>query len=248
MSFQTDEFTGGFGYQLPIELPPGRPGATPSLGLGYGSSGGNGWIGVGWSLDAGYVERDGRDGVPILWPTTGTLPFLPVSPLRYDDTKGFVFSFRGESSRLVNVSGSEYRAEIDKQGLKFVLSSAGWTVYAKDGSAHTFGFTSESANSRMEIPSSETAATGNAKTFRWSISSSQDTNGNRIVYEYTAASAPHNQTYLERIRYNGHTSQAPSSYTHTVEFALEDRRDGVGQERDVPISFRSAIASRRESA
>lgn len=235
-SFQTDEFTGSFGYQIPIELPPGRPGATPSLALSYGSGASNGWIGVGWSLDVGYIERDGRRGVPIEWAATGTVPYEPKSPLEYDHGQGYVFSFRGQSSRLVFVSGSEYRAEIDKDALKFILSATGWTVYAKDGSVHKFGFTSESANSRMEIPGS--TAVANEKTFRWSLASSQDTNGNRVVYEYTAPVAGQNQSYLATIRYNGHTSQAVNAYSHTVVFGLEDRKDGFNVERDVPLSYR----------
>jgi hypothetical protein len=81
-SFQTDEFTGSFAYSIPIVVPPGRPGATPSLALSYSSGGGNGWTGVGWMLNVGYVERDGRYGVPIKWTTTAepaplTLATLP---------------------------------------------------------------------------------------------------------------------------------------------------------------------------
>lgn len=37
-------------YAIPIALPPGSGGMTPSLGLAYDSSAGNGPLGVGWSL------------------------------------------------------------------------------------------------------------------------------------------------------------------------------------------------------
>ena len=237
-AFHTDEFTGSFGYRIPIEVPPGRPGATPDIALGYGSGGSNGWLGVGWNLDVGYIQRDGRDGVPILWPSSGTLPYEPVSPLQYDDDAGFVFSFRGHSSRLTPIGSGVYRAELDKEALKFVLSPSGWTVYAKDGSVHQFGFTSESAYSRMEMPVWESTAVGNAKTFRWALSSSEDANGNRILYEYADPITTQRQLYLSRIRYNGHTSQQASAYTHTIDFGLEDRRDAFGALRDTPLSFR----------
>ena len=48
----------------PIELPEGRQGMAPELGLGYSSAGGNGWLGVGWDLSVPSVSIDTRWGVP----------------------------------------------------------------------------------------------------------------------------------------------------------------------------------------
>ena len=242
-AFQTDEFTGAFGYAIPIELSPGRSGATPSLALSYSSSGGNGWIGVGWSLDVGFIERDGKDGVPIKWATTPvpapiTPALLPVSPLQYDDTKGFTFSLQGKASRLVltNDVTKEYRPERDTDGLRFLYKSTGWEVYDKAGTKYTFGSLSESPNSVMTNP--ETTAAGNAKTYRWGLSSSTDTNNNRVLYEYEPPASFSNQLYLKRIQYNGHTSQA-APYTHSVDFTLEDRKDASLVDRDNLVSYRT---------
>src|SRR5205085_6277351 len=58
LSFKADLFSGKFTYAVPIEVPPGRQGAQPRLALGYNSGGGNGWCGVGWSLDVGSIQRD----------------------------------------------------------------------------------------------------------------------------------------------------------------------------------------------
>ena len=48
----------------PLSVPPGRAGLQPDLALNYSSSGGNGWVGLGWDLSLGEVTIDTRWGVP----------------------------------------------------------------------------------------------------------------------------------------------------------------------------------------
>jgi hypothetical protein len=49
--FQTDPFTGRFGYSVPFDLAPVRHGSAPNLELTYNSSNPNSWCGVGWDLE-----------------------------------------------------------------------------------------------------------------------------------------------------------------------------------------------------
>ena len=77
-SFQPDLFTGRAQTGVPIFVPPGRKNVQPNLNLSYSSSGGSGWIGMGWSLDLGFIQRDIKKGVP-----------------KYDSTDKYVFSFQG---------------------------------------------------------------------------------------------------------------------------------------------------------
>src|SRR5438477_4972524 len=129
LDFQTDLFTGRFGYTVPIVAPPGRNGTEPSLRLRYTSGNDNGWCGLGWELEIGYIQRETRKGVPVTWSASGA----PLA--QYDDGKGFIFNFNGASGRLVNLSANEFRAEIDTEFLRFnYLTNSGgnsWLVTDK---------------------------------------------------------------------------------------------------------------------
>src|SRR5438445_6932568 len=149
LNFQADLFTGRFAYSVPIVVAPARQGAEPALALSYNSAGGNGWCGVGWSLEAGFIQREARHGVPVKWGATAPLH-------EYDDAKGFVFNVGGASGTLVNVGGNEYRAEIDGAFLRFLYVQAGnyWEVTDKSGNKFFFGETNDQFgqphSSRME--------------------------------------------------------------------------------------------------
>jgi len=55
---------GNAALSYPIEVPPGRGGMTPVVGLRYDSAGTNGWLGMGWDLAMPSVTIDTRWGVP----------------------------------------------------------------------------------------------------------------------------------------------------------------------------------------
>jgi hypothetical protein len=93
-----DLFTGSMGYSVPIEVPPGRHGMDPGLALTYNSRNGNGWVGVGWELEVGAIERNTRFGVD------------------YNGDE-FVLRLAGSAVDLVRISGvapndGEFRAKI----------------------------------------------------------------------------------------------------------------------------------------
>ena len=70
---KVDLFTGSFGYSVPIACAPARNGSEPNFVLAYSSANDNGWCGMGWDLNIGYIERNARDGFPIAY-STGTPP------------------------------------------------------------------------------------------------------------------------------------------------------------------------------
>lgn len=68
-AFQVSEFTGAGSYSFPIEVPTGPGGFQPSLSLNYNSQiidqstseTQASWVGMGWSLDTGSIDRDSQD-------------------------------------------------------------------------------------------------------------------------------------------------------------------------------------------
>lgn len=60
-AFQTDLFSGSFGYQYKIDVPPGTNGLTPDLSISYNShsaKGKAGWVGAGWEIPLSYIQRN----------------------------------------------------------------------------------------------------------------------------------------------------------------------------------------------
>ena len=118
-------FTGAFTYSYPIAVPPGRQGIQPDLTLLYNSQAGNGWLGIGWDLSVGSIQRSTKNGVPT-----------------YNDGQDlFVLQFHGQTNQLVSVgSGSdgtgsytEYRAQIESAFLRLRYYGPGtWQAWSKD--------------------------------------------------------------------------------------------------------------------
>jgi hypothetical protein len=63
-SFSAGSSTGTLTYTVPVALPAGRGGLTPSLALSYDSSSGNGLLGIGWDLGVLAISRQTDKGIP----------------------------------------------------------------------------------------------------------------------------------------------------------------------------------------
>ena len=59
-----------------LQIPAGRQGMQPNLALTYNSSGGNGWLGVGWDISIPCISVETRWGVPLYSPTKETETYL----------------------------------------------------------------------------------------------------------------------------------------------------------------------------
>ncbi len=195
-AFQPELFTGRAATSIPIIVPPGRRGIQPQLALSYSSGEQNGPLGVGWSLDVGYIEQNTTHGVP-----------------RYDDADTYSFMFLGMSSDLVKIPDGTYRAKDEGSFLKFVRNStSGWEVYDTSGTLYIFGKTSLSRIDDPTLPN---------RTFRWALEKVIDTNGNNMSFTYFKDQA---QLYLLKISYTGHESITTPGSLNQVEFVYADGR------------------------
>src|SRR2546425_4002139 len=195
-SMQPDLFTGTASTSIPIQVPPGRHGIQPALSLMYWSGNGDGWLGPGWKLEVGAIQRQTRFGVNY----SG------------DD---YTFRLASVSTDLVSIGSGEYRAKIEGGFSHVKKLTAGdgkpyWEETDKKGTRYLFG---QTAMTRQADPANA------ANIFKWCLDQVIDANGNYMTVTYFGDQG---QGYLDHIDYTGNGSTAP---TNTVKFYLEDRPD-----------------------
>ncbi len=151
---QVAQQTGASTYSYPIWTPPGPGGLQPNLSFEYngqivdssiGSVNQGGWLGMGWTLDTGYIERDMR----------GTLDSSA------DDTFNLVLG--GVSSRILRDSTSQYHLANEKFW-KIDLTGDTWTVWDKEGTKYTFG---KDDASRARYPQYQCSGNPNYNSVAW---------------------------------------------------------------------------------
>ena len=205
-SLQPDLFTGTLTGSIPIEVPPGRNGMQPNLALAYESAGGNGWVGMGWKLEMGTIERQTRWGVL-------------YTPTPAEEQAGKVYTIRlnGVSTDLVQdaTDQSLYHEKVKSGFLRIKkLSPNGWEVTDTKGTKYTFG-----TGARIE----GTVGSLGTQVFKWCLEEVRDRDGNFMKMTYTPIQG---QGYLSQIDYTGKgTGVGPDAPSNTVKFYLEDRTD-----------------------
>ncbi|MFH1640618.1 MAG: SpvB/TcaC N-terminal domain-containing protein, partial [Candidatus Omnitrophota bacterium] len=199
--FQADDFLGAGNTAISIGVPPGRKNMQPEISVSYSSAAPNGWLGLGWTLNLGYIERSTKNGIP-----------------KYTSSDTFYLSFQGLNTDLVGVSyynTDEYYPKTSPVIIKFIFNGTYWTAYDKEGRTYIFG---ETSNSRIGLPQG---------TYRWALNKVVDSCGNYMIITYTQESY---QIYPLRIEYTGNEA-ASVLPTHSVEFILENRQDVISSYR-----------------
>jgi len=244
-SVKSDKFTGAFSYGIPIKVPPGRAGFQPDLTLIYRSTGGHSWLGQGWDLNPGRIERSTGDGHPKYNnpsdpPANDGDPFTPL-----DNPDRYLYRTAAGGTELVfsafeDIGGDVcgiYHAEVDSGSfVRFVHhpdpgNPAGgyWEAWWKDGKKAWFG--------RDNATTHTTAiASPDGGIFSWALDREEDLNGNATEYAYQQPAGTNN-LYLTRVGYN-FVDAAPMV---EITFDVAARSDGNGAWASYRESYRSGF-------
>ena len=178
------QFYGAATSKIPITVPPGRKGISPNISLIYNNLQANGWIGVGWDIDMGSIQRLRKWG-------------LDCSANDYIMVKD---GFYSELIPRTDWGTNYYGEKIEGNFAKYCYQTAtgGWTVTKKDGTIYFYGTTSASRQGGC--------ASG---TFKWCLDKVKDTNGNYMTITYTKDQG---EIYLDRIDYTGNAGIGTTNY------------------------------------
>jgi len=203
-------------YVIPLTVPPGTAGMIPKIALGYSSKGGNGPLGVGWSINGlskiTRCERDfAHDGMK--------------GAVQLDATDRFCL----DGKRLILVAGtygapgSEYRTEIDGYTKVVAVGTVGngpasFQVSLNNGNKLEYGNTSDS---RWTLP-------GTTTPYGWAVNKVADARGNYYNVAYTVSGS--GEQLPLQISYTGNAVQSVAPY-NSIRFNYEQNRS------DIEIAF-----------
>ncbi|MEV4482529.1 SpvB/TcaC N-terminal domain-containing protein [Micromonospora coxensis] len=222
----------------PIQVPPGRQGLTPQLGLSYNSSGGNGWTGVGWDLTMPAVSVETRWGVPRYAAGTETETYLlngeQLTPVAH---RGTPVARTAEKVFHTRVEGSF--ARIVRHGTN--PKNYTWEVTDKNGIHWHYG-----ALPGAEGPAADASLADDAgNVFLWGVREVRDPRGNFMRYHYAKVDdtgladggVPGRNLYVEKITYTG---QGGAEGRYSVSFE-RDRERGEALRVDKSIDARGGF-------
>jgi len=213
--------SGAASYTVPIAVPPGTAGMAPSLALSYNSQGGNGLLGMGWSLSGlSAITRCPKtliqDGVK--------------SAVNYTASDSLCL----DGQRLVAIAGSygssgtEYRTEGESFSRIISYGTSGspvtgpgyFKVWTKSGQIMEFGNTVDSA-----VETQGPAATAASRPIRvWAVNKITDSKGNYLAVKYAKDTVTWGAYVPTSILYTGNARAGLLPYSH-VDFHLLARTD-----------------------
>ena len=196
---------GGAQYTIPIWTPPGPNGLEPHIALQYDSHGGDGDLGVGWSLTGiSAITRCNKtvaqDGA--------------AAPITLASSDGYCLD--GERLRLVSgtygASGSVYETEVENFEQVTMYGSAGngpayFEVKDRNGVTYEYG---NGGNSQVTPANTGTP-------WQWWLDKVTDPAGNTLTISYQTANAS-GEVVPATISWTP-SSYGSSSYDDTIQFA-----------------------------
>jgi len=228
---------GDMRLSYPIEIPPGRVGMQPQLGVSYSSAGGNGWMGLNWDLSVPSVSIHTGWGVPrydaSLETETYTLSGGMLTPMAHRDV------LQPRSAEKI------FRSRVEGAFQKIIRhgthpNNYWWEVTDKNGSKSFYGGDPENG-----LVADAVVTDYNGNIFKWALRETRDTNGNNVQYRYVRVadvglaqgSVPGYELYIKTIYYTGYQNQAGR---YKVTF-IRDRELGESRRPDITISARGGF-------
>jgi len=231
-SFTPNLSSGTGTFSVPIALPKGRAGVQPSLALSYATSGGNGIVGIGWSLAVPFISRQTDKG----------LPHYVDQAAWHGEEDTFMYNGGQElvpidSAAATRMEGApvpdelsgwqQYRARVEGGFMRFFRApdASRWVVQSKDGTRFDFGGVGAVTADPEDV----------SRVFSWQLSRMSDAHGSTVHYRYTSNAGA---LYPDAIYYTSPASCASdnpeiarecaaslSDYAHRVQFVYEPRED-----------------------
>lgn len=185
-SFQVSAFSGAAAYGYPIQVPPGPGGLQPSISLSYSSQTADNsnsrtqadWVGLGWSLDVGTIQRN-QNGTPNYY---GDDTFS----LHVDGAGGMLIPIpdadgdpNTDDYRLADNNFWFIRRYISQQNIGgYPSDTSYWLVKNKEGTSYYFG-----ENDRYPAYPSGCPSIF-MQTYQWPLDRVVDKFNNEINYSY----------------------------------------------------------------
>ena len=224
--------TGDAKLSYPLDLPAGRQGMQPQLSVQYDSSGGDGWVGLGWNVAVPMISVDTTQGVP-----------------RYDAASETETYLLGGSQLTPTVDRNQaqprttdkvFHTRVETDFAKIIRHGDGprnytWEVVDRGGSHSFYGGSTDS-----------TLTDDSGDVFAWALQQVRDTKGNLVRYHTVrqqdfgvpdGGTVAGSQLYLQKITYTGHgDTEGPYAVTF-----VRDRDLGEPRRPDVTIDARGGF-------
>ncbi|GAA1563233.1 RHS repeat-associated core domain-containing protein [Kribbella karoonensis] len=207
--WQVSDQSGDFTWSYDLRVPPVPSGLTPDLAVSYDSQSVDGrtatsnnqpsWIGEGWDLGVGYIERSYKACADDLNGNNGT---TKTGDLCWG-TDNATMSLAGHSTPLVLENGTWRPKSDDGSRVEHLTDGTNgdndheyWRVTTTDGTQYVFGRTTDSAwtvpvfGNNAGEPCYQTTydAAWCQQAYRWNLQSVTDAHGNTITYKYAPES------------------------------------------------------------
>ncbi|MFF2506029.1 polymorphic toxin-type HINT domain-containing protein [Streptomyces sp. NPDC058067] len=217
-SWDVSTGSGAFTYNLPIQLPKPPMGSAPPLAMSYNSQSVDGrtsasnnqasWVGMGWDLNVGYIERRYRNCTQDGLPTIGDMCWDSPNSAKEPSGAVYVINLNGVTSELIqdNNGTGAYHLQADpgwRVQRLFGGYGAGrdgeyWVISTQDGQRYYFGWGRSERTSTATASVFTVPVVGNdagepchdqfpepcTQAWRWNLDRAVDANEVETMYFY----------------------------------------------------------------